>query len=91
MAITPNANKIPPSPGTGTPPDPGNNNRDLGGFPDGLVLLFGLVVVGGIAQLLHRVSPNAGWMFAIVVVLGYFAAGNQVKRITEGLNKLIGA
>lgn len=72
-------------------PDQANNK--IAGLPGWLALLLSLLIVGGIAEGLNRISKTAGTMFALLVVLIFVAASGhtgEITRTVEGLYAGVG-
>ena len=90
MATSTQQIKAPLPPPTNLPPQPGPSATPSGGIPDGLVLIGTLLISGGIAQILYRISPRAGYMFAVLVVIGFIAAGDQLKVFLDTIAKFTG-
>jgi hypothetical protein len=88
--ITPPGPVTDPSPIPTPAPDPGTGSTAPGGIPAWLGLGVGLFIVGGTAELLYKINPNAGYGFALIVVLGYAATGGNLGAV-EAFMKDIGA
>ncbi len=67
-----------------------NNPR----FPGWLVLMLILLIVGGIAEGIGKISKTGGIMFALFVVLVFIASSGHTEQITrfiEGLYADLGS
>lgn len=76
---------LPPTP---LPPAPAVQPTAPEGIPPWLVLGVALIVTGGVAELLYKVSPSAGYLFALMVIMGYLAFGDRAAQLTQFLASL---
>lgn len=53
------------------------------GVPAWLAMGVGLFIVGGTAELLYKINPNAGYGFALIVVLGFAASGGRIGQVQQ--------
>jgi hypothetical protein len=69
-------------------PTPAPTPSQAGAVPPWMVLGVALLVTGGVAQLLYKVSPTAGYLFALMVIMGYVAFGDRASKLTGFLSTL---
>ena len=82
-------NSNPASLPVGTIPGTVPNGSNV--FSSGCLAFLGaLIIAGTVGEILYRINPTAGILFALLIIMGYAAAGHNLQNVQSFLNKVTG-